>query len=141
MTRVPPVEAPSSQSISQSLPSKWKRLFFAIVIIVGVGSLMAATLGLAGLGGQQGWWPTSVLSHLSQTHSIIMMAAGSGVGILLVIVGISGLIKNCQKGESVVLDRHAEHPTTSHVDNSGHSVNKTRPDWKQCLFTSSPRYA
>ena len=64
---------------------------FAIVIILGLGGLAVAGIGLGG------YLQTGFLSSLGQVNSIIMMAAGGGGGIAFLIIGIVGSVKNRQK--------------------------------------------
>ena len=75
-------------------PSKLKTYGFAILIIVGIGGLVAAGFGLGAFGTQQGWWVAGSLSTLGQIDAIIMMAAGGGGGIAFLVVGIVGSVKN-----------------------------------------------
>lgn len=85
----------SSHSHSINIPSsKWKTLGFAIVIILGIGGLAVAGVGLGGLGAHQSWWQVGALNHLGQFHSIILMSAGSGIGIALLTIGISQSVKH-----------------------------------------------
>lgn len=79
---------------SNNFNSKLKTYGFAILIIVGIGGLAVAGAGLGSFGIQQGWWQAGSLSNLSQIHSITMMAAGSGVGIVFLVIGIVGSVKN-----------------------------------------------
>ncbi len=71
--------ANSDEVFLNTEPSPCKTLGFALLIIVGLGGLAVAGVGLGSLGAHQGWWQAASLSQLTQTHSIIMMAVG-GVG-------------------------------------------------------------
>jgi hypothetical protein len=71
-------------------PSKGKTIGFAIVIILGLGCLAVAGVGLGG------YLQAGSFSSLGQIHSIIMMAAGGGGGIIFLIIGIVGSVKSCR---------------------------------------------
>ncbi|MFC2049064.1 hypothetical protein ACFLR2_00100 [Chlamydiota bacterium] len=77
--------------VIKSEPSQCKTIGFAIVIILGLGSLAVAGVGLGG------YLPVGSLSSLGQVNSIIMMAAGGGGGIVFLTIGIVGSVKNRQK--------------------------------------------
>ncbi len=87
-TRATPNDRHSSHS-----PSKLRTYGCAILIIVGIGSLVAAGVGIGALGAQQGWWAAGSLSHLNQVHAIILMSAGGGGGIAFLIIGIVVSVK------------------------------------------------
>jgi hypothetical protein len=76
--------------IVKNEPSKGKTRGFAIVIILGLGGLAVAGVGLGG------YLQAGSLSSLGQVNSIIMMAAGGGGGIVFLIIGIVGSVKNRQ---------------------------------------------
>ncbi len=85
----------SSDSADRLHPSNpplksWKTYGFAIAIIIGIGGLAVGGVGAAGHFG--------AISNLNQVHAIIMMAAGSGGGAILFIVGVVGTVKNCKTG-------------------------------------------
>jgi len=69
-------------------PSKWKAFGFAVLIIVGMGGLVAAGIGLGG------HLQAESLSQLGPTHSIIMMVAG---GLTFLIALLVGSVTNRQK--------------------------------------------
>jgi hypothetical protein len=71
-----------------------KELGFVIAIIVGIGGLAVAGVGFASFGSTQGWFAAGALSNLSQIDAIIMMAAGGAGGIVFLIIGIVGTVKN-----------------------------------------------
>jgi len=71
---------------AEKSPSKCKRIGFAIVMIAGVGCLVAAAIGVGGL------MHAGALSNLGQTNSIVMIVIGGGGGIPLIIVGIVGIV-------------------------------------------------
>jgi hypothetical protein len=79
-------------------PSKGKMLDFVIVIILGLGILAAAGLELGG------YLQTGSLSNLSQVNSIMIMAVCGGAGIVFLIIGVVGAIKNRQ-GSSHLLSK------------------------------------
>ncbi len=85
-------EVESGRTIPIKLPSKEKSnrksIGFAVVIIVGLGGLAVAGVGLGR------YVQVGSLSNLDQVNAIIMMAAGGGGGILFLIVGIVGFVKN-----------------------------------------------
>lgn len=82
----------SSPSISHS--SKLKTFGFAVVIIMGIGALTAAGVGLSGFGVQQGWWQCRSLINLGGMKSIFLMTAGGSGGVVFLLIGIRGLTKN-----------------------------------------------
>ncbi len=69
-------------------PFQGKSIGFVFVIILGLGGLAVAGVGLSG------YLRAGTLSDLGQVNSIIMMASGGGGGILFLIVGIIGSVKN-----------------------------------------------
>ncbi len=75
---------------SNQLLKSCKTYGFAIAIIIGIGGLAVGGVGAAGYFG--------AISNLNQVHAIIMMAAGSGGGAVLFIVGVVGTVKNCKTG-------------------------------------------
>lgn len=83
-------EHSSNHNIVKNEPSEGKTIGFAIVIILGFGSLVVAGVGLGG------YLQAGSLSSIGQVNSIIMMAAGGGGGIVFLVVGIVGSVKNCQ---------------------------------------------
>ena len=83
-------ERSSDSHIVKNEPSKGKTIGFAIVIILGLGGLAVAGVGLGG------YLQAGSLSSLGQVNSIIMMAAGGGGGIVFLIIGIVGSVKNRQ---------------------------------------------
>ncbi len=68
--------------------SPCQTLAFALHIIVGLGALAAAGVGLGCFGAHQGWWQAASLTQLTQTHSIIMMAVGGAGGTIYLTVSI-----------------------------------------------------
>ena len=70
-----------------------KTLGCALVIILGIGGMVIAGLGL------RGYLQVGSLSDLSQVHAIITMGVGGAGGILFLIAGIVGLVKNCQSSD------------------------------------------
>lgn len=74
----------------------WKTLGFALLIIVGIGGLLAMVgVGVGGLGMDQHWWQAKgLLSHLTQAESITLIAVGGG-GLLL--AGLAALIIRCMR--------------------------------------------
>ena len=81
-------ESNHSLLISHS-PSKLKSYAFATAIIVGIGGLGIAAAGVAG------YFHVGALSNMAQVDAIIMMAGG-GSGIFLLLIGVLGSLKNCQ---------------------------------------------
>ena len=77
--------------------SKLRTYGFAILIIVGIGGLAVAGVGLGCFGSHRGWWQAGALSNLNQIHSITMMAAGGSGGTIFLIIGIVGSVKNNAK--------------------------------------------
>jgi hypothetical protein len=133
---------------SNNPSSKLRTFWFAILIIVGIGGLAVAGVGLGGFGVQQGWWQAGALSHLDQIHSIIMMAVGGGGGILSLIIGIIVSVKNKANVESrleqliieIKSDEHLAALEFAHKILEDHpNVKATDFDWgsfaKQGLFT------
>jgi hypothetical protein len=80
----------SDPHIVKNKPSKGKAIGFAIVVILGLGGLAVAGVGLGG------YLQAGSLSSLGQVNSMIMMAAGGGGGIIFLIIGIVGSVKNRQ---------------------------------------------
>ena len=70
-----------------------RRLVCALLIITTIGALIAAGLGLGGFGTQQGWWSAGMLSHLSQTNSMILMGSGGGIAGIALIGFIIALVR------------------------------------------------
>lgn len=89
-------ERSSNLYTTRNEPSKEtiETIGIATIIILSLGGLAVAGVGLGGFGMQQEWWQAGALSNLSQINSIIMMAAGGGGGIILLITGIVDLVKN-----------------------------------------------
>jgi len=83
-------EHPSNLRIVKNEPSKGKVIGFALVIILGLGGLVVAGVGLGG------YLQAGSLSNLGQVNSMIMTAAGGVSGIIFLIVGIVGSVKNRQ---------------------------------------------
>lgn len=54
----------------------YKKCALAIMIIVALGSLVIAGIGIAGLGVGHGWWQAASVSHLGRTNALIMTALG-----------------------------------------------------------------
>lgn len=92
----PGVSRPPAVHQPQVTPrySTLKQIGFALLIIIGIGGILAAAVGFSNFGNHQGWWSMKALSHLSQVHTAIMMGAGGGGGVLLLIVGIVGTLLN-----------------------------------------------
>ena len=80
----------ASDSNVKNEPSKGKTIGFAIVIILGLGGLAVAGLGLGG------YVQAGSLSSLGKVHSIVMMVAGGVGGIAFLIIGVVGSVKNRQ---------------------------------------------
>jgi hypothetical protein len=72
-------------------PSKGKTIGFAIVIILSLGGLVVGGVGLGG------YLQAGSLSSIGQVNSILMMAAFGGGGIVSMVIGIVGSVKNCQR--------------------------------------------
>jgi hypothetical protein len=75
---------------SQATNSKGKTICFAIAIILSLGGLAVAGIGLGG------YLQIGPLLNFSQINSISIMVAGGSCGIILLIVGVAGSVKNCQ---------------------------------------------
>lgn len=75
-------------SNSNKTDSNYRSLNFLIVIILGVGGLLAAAIGL---GGQL---QIGLLSQMNQTVSITLMAAGSVTALVCLILGIAKLARS-----------------------------------------------
>lgn len=75
---------------------RWSKALAITLIILGVGGLAAACVGISSLGVYQKWWSFGGLSRLSQIDSIAMTAAGGGVGIVCLIPGIMIPMKDIQ---------------------------------------------
>lgn len=88
-------ELPSDLYIINNPPLKWKTLGFAVVIILGIGALVVAGVGIGGLSG--------AIDKLGQVNSIIITATGSGI--IFLIVGIISSIKNHQKSRGIERDQ------------------------------------
>ena len=69
-------------------PSKLKTYGFAIAIIVGIGGVAVGAAGLAG------FFHVGALSNMAQIDAIIMASVGGGLGIILLITGVDGTVKN-----------------------------------------------
>lgn len=82
----------------QNLPSKLKTYGFAIAIILGICGFAVCGTGVAGYN------KVGALRDLSQANAIIMMAVGGSIGILLLIMGVVGFLKN--RGEVSPPQRH-----------------------------------
>lgn len=80
-------EYSSDSHVIKNEPSKGKTIAFAILIILGLGGLAVAGVGLGG------YLQAGSLSNLGQVNSIIMMAAGGGGGIVFLIIGIVGSVR------------------------------------------------
>ena len=102
-------EHSSDSHIVKNEPSKGKTIGFAIVIILGLGGLAVAGVGLGG------YLQAGSLSSLGQVNSIIMMAAGGGGGIIFLIIGIIGSVKNRQQGGNIDHNRSDRHDSTSNT--------------------------
>jgi hypothetical protein len=98
-----------SHSVKNEL-SKGKTIGFAIVIILVLGSLAVAGVGLGG------YLQAESLSGLGRVNSIIMMVTGNVSGIVFLIIGIVGAVKNRQKIVTCIVhnrsDRHYSAPNT-----------------------------
>ena len=94
-------EGDFSSSITRKAPSKRKVIGFAIVIILGLGGLALAGVGLGG------YLRAGSHTSLGQVHSMIMMAAGGGGGIVFLIVAIVGCVKNCKRSSHQQKNNHA----------------------------------
>lgn len=68
------------------LPSQGRQFGFAIVIILGIGGLIAAGVGLAG------YFQLGPLGHLNSTYTIPIMAGGSVGGTVLLVIGFVGIM-------------------------------------------------
>jgi hypothetical protein len=79
------VSPPDAQN-KQNEPTQAKTIGFAIAIIIGIGGLAVAGVGVGGYLG--------AISGLNQVNSIIMIAAGGAGAITFLIVGIVGSVKN-----------------------------------------------
>jgi hypothetical protein len=99
-----PLPAGSTHSSS---PSKLKTYGFIIAIIVGIGALAVGGAGVAG------YFHVGALSNMSQIDAIIMMAVGGG-GVIPLIVGILGTVRNRQSVQKT--------GSISSVDTQGGSV-------------------
>ncbi len=73
--------------------SKPKAIIFALCIILGMGGIVVAAVGWSGFGIQKGICIGDV-THAKQMNAIIMMAVGGGSGVLLLLAGVVGMIKN-----------------------------------------------
>lgn len=77
-------------------PSKLKTYGFALVIIVGIGALAVAGVGVAG------YFQVGALSHMGQVQAVAMMVTGSSVGIVALVLGSIGLAKSSQRPHAVI---------------------------------------
>lgn len=82
---VPPSTLVSSQ-MTHNNPSKYNNLRFAVLIVLGIGGLAVAGIGVGGL------LQAGSLSNLGQINSIVMVVIGGGGGIPPLIIGIIGFI-------------------------------------------------
>src|SRR5262249_8090185 len=89
-SRVEPTETNYYNVYADRPPTTLKTLGFAIIIIVGIGGLVAA-----GIGGCAYFHVCTIFSNISQIHAIIMMAAGGAGGLTFFVIGIIGSVKNC----------------------------------------------
>src|SRR5262245_27278813 len=90
--------APQGKSLDSALREKTVRL--AILIILGIGGLTAAGIGLAGLGAHGGWWQAGPFSQLGQEKALIMIGAGGLGGLPCLIEGIVGMFKHLRASRS-----------------------------------------
>ncbi len=74
----------------RTLSPELKTYGFIIAIIVGMGGLAVGGAGVAG------YFRVGVLSNMAQIDAIIMMAVGGGAGVIFLMVGIAGTMKNRQ---------------------------------------------
>jgi hypothetical protein len=147
LTRKITEELPSDSHITKNKPSRGKTIGFAIVVILFLSSLAVAGIGIGG------YLQAGSLSQLSQIHAMIMMAAGGCGGIIFLIVGIVGLVKNCSKNsqqqndseekstQSDSVNVHKNTPTISESDTSDAvtTTNSTPPiDITQDRLISDP---
>ena len=112
----------SSHEIKQQdAPSQCPVIVSALVIIVGIGGLVAAGVGVAA------FCQVGSLSQLSQVHAIILMAAGGGGGLLLIVIGSVVCHKNrTPKSQKEELNSQSTHrQSTSDNKNNTHSLNNT----------------
>ena len=132
MSSFPPVnsEVPSSARHAASKePSPCKKIALAIAIIVGIGALAVAVVGLGG------YFQVGALSNLGQVNAIIMMAAGGGGGITLLFVGIVGSVKSRSRSESSSSESSSSESSSSELLRSerGHTnisaIDDTQGGW------------
>jgi len=95
-------EHSSNPNFVKNEPSNAKTIGFAILIILSLGGLVVAGIGLGG------YLQVSALSSIGQINSMIMMAAGGGGGILLLITGIVGSVKNYHGKGHQQIDHNAK---------------------------------
>lgn len=95
---------------SPNPPKSWKTYGFAIAIIIGIGALAVGGIGAAGYFG--------AISNLNQIQALIMMASAGGGGIILFIVGVVGIVRNCKTG--------SDSRTHSSLHNRGVKINGGR---------------
>ena len=112
----------SSHEIKQKdAPSQCPVIVSALVIIVGIGGLVAAGVGVAA------FCQVGSLSQLSQVHAIILMAAGGGGGLLLIVIGSVVCHKNrTPKSQKEELNSQSTHrQSTSDNKNNTSSLDNT----------------
>ena len=85
--KVEPGELLAGQRNVNLPPSKWKTLGVALAIILGIGGLAVAGIGLSG------YLQAGAFNSLSHAHSITMIAVGGIGGIAFLIMGIVGCVK------------------------------------------------
>lgn len=90
---------PPFESLIKLAPSRGREIGCAIAIIVGVGALVVAVIGL---GNHQGWWSVGAFSS---TDSFIMMGVGGGGGLILLITGAIYAVKDWNMKKELPLEQ------------------------------------
>lgn len=100
-----PVANPNTPANNPSFSSSTCKTYgFILAIILGLGGLAVAAVGVTG------YFQVGALSNLDQVHAIAMMATGGSMGILLLSGVIIRSIRNCldKSGSSVQANKLSE---------------------------------
>lgn len=109
-----------SPNLPQTQPNspnaEGKTLLFAVAIIIALGCLALAGIGMAGIGAQQGWFHTArLIADIGFNDSIIMILIGTTAGTILLAVTLlrmkaEGFITRRPELESNSIQGINQHP-------------------------------
>ncbi len=115
---------PQSQRVSNE-PVQWKKLGFAICIILGIGGLATIGTGLCS------YFHVGALTHLSQIDVIILLASGGGGGIVALLLSHCFNVSQKTRLESDKNIKPQNHQTQS-LQVPPHNLPKERKGKVEC---------